>query len=335
MHPIDALICAHASPRVRRLLVMDAPGLVDQARLQADEVLVWCDDLRERALIPADLVVDSLDVAALGGVDEVWLRLPRAVGAVDEYGELIAAHADRAVRLVAAGRDKQMSLAMNEALGRSFTQVQATLGRQKCRALIACAPQAITRSWPRNTLLGHPVFGDNGLRVYAHGATFAALRLDLGTRLLLDCLDRVAEADRYCDLGCGSGVIAAALARAFPTSEVTAVDVTWSATDAARLTCGTQVQVHQGDGLAGWDAHSLDVICCNPPFHRGNAKDSAPTLRLFEQAAGALIPGGEFWCVFNSHLPWRRALGAAIGPTRTVARTASYTLTRSVRSDRW
>ena len=53
---------------------------------------------------------------------------------------------------------------------------------------------------------------------------------------------------------------------------------------------------------------SLDAIVTNPPFHQGFAKESADTLAMFSGARRVLRPGGELWCVFNSHLPWRREL---------------------------
>ena len=98
-----------------------------------------------------------------------------------------------------------------------------------------------------------------------------------------------------------------------------------------RTAAGTGVRTHWAADLGDFADQDLDVIVCNPPFHRGAAKDSAPTIALFEQAARALADGGEFWCVFNSHLPWRTRLSRLIGPTSQVAQNRHYTLTRSLR----
>ena len=69
------------------------------------------------------------------------------------------------------------------------------------------------------------------------------------------------------------------------------------------------------------------MIATNPPFHQGHAKESEPTLRMFDEAARVLRPGGQLWCVFNSHLPWRRELAARVGRTRVVAQDRNYQLT--------
>ena len=114
---------------------------------------------------------------------------------------------------------------------------------------------------------------------------------------------------------------------------VTAVDVTWSACDAVRLTAeanGLAMDVIRRDGLAGW-SEPVDLIVLNPPFHVRSAKDTEPTKALIAQAGAALALGGELWCVYNSHLPYLPWLQRSVGPTTVVARDGSYLVTRSER----
>ncbi len=255
----------------------------------------------------------------------LW-RLPKAVAAVEEYAHLIARHAAPDVRVTAGGRDKHLSRSMNEALGRHFEQVSASLGRRKARALLAERPQAGPVRWPRLNRLD-----DLDLMVAAHGATFSTNRLDRGTSLLVSCFDRLPDAERAIDLGCGSGILAALLAR--QGRSVTAVDVTWSACDSAKRTAeanGLPIDVQRRDGLIGW-SEPIDLIVLNPPFHVGSAKDSEPTRALIAQAGAALAEGGELWCVYNAHLPYLSWLRNSIGPTQLVVRDQTYVLTRSKR----
>ncbi|MGB3955522.1 MAG: methyltransferase [Brooklawnia sp.] len=329
MDPIAAIILANSPPRAEHLLVIDVPELVPAAVGRADRVSVWCDDIRHARQVPSPLLLHRLDAAALSGVDLVWLRLPKALGALDEYAELVAGHACAAVRLVAGGREKHLNRTMNRVLGSHFGAVAASLGQRKSRALLASDPIPAPITWPRRREL---VVAGQLVDLHWHGATFAAGRIDAGTQLLIDHLESVADADRYLDLGSGSGVLATLLARRHPQAQVHAVDASWAAVDASRLTsAGTGVEVHWACDLAGFGNGSLDVVVCNPPFHRGPAKDSTPTLQLFAEAGRALSDGGEFWCVFNSHLPWRTRLSQLVGPTRQVAQNRHYTLTRSLR----
>lgn len=329
MDPVAAMILANSPPRAEHLLVIDLPELVTAATERAGRVSAWCDDVRDARQVPSQQLLDRLDQAALAGVDLVWLRLPKALGALDEYAGLVARYACAAVRLVAGGREKHLNRTMNQVLASHFGEVAASLGQRKARALLACEPKPAPVSWPRHREL---VVAGQLVDLHWHGATFAAGRIDAGTQLLIDHLESVADADRYLDLGCGSGVLATLLARQHPQAEVHAVDASWAGVDATRLTsAGTQVQVHWASDLAGFGAADLDVVVCNPPFHRGTAKDSAPTLALFAEAGRTLTKGGEFWCVFNSHLPWRARLSQLVGPTRQVAQDRHYTLTRSLR----
>ena len=96
----------------------------------------------------------------------------------------------------------------------------------------------------------------------------------------------------------------------------------------ARL-AGSRDEVLRADGLAGRPGTGAGLVVCNPPFHRGTAKDSTPGFELLRGAVPALRPGAEVWTVFNSHLPYLPFLRAELGPTRVVARDRHYTVTRS------
>lgn len=336
MDPVDRLIVdewqALHRPRPRRLALIDAPHLVDEARDLADEVLVWCDDLRELSGVPADLVPESLDADALLGTDAVWMRLPRAVHAVSATAHLIAGAAAPDVQVIAGGRVKHMTHAMTEALSANFVEVSASLGRQKSRVLRASSPRRPSSTTTAGA--GSPKHhADLDLDVVALPGVFAGGRIDAGTRLLVAHLPEV-PFGRVHDLGCGSGVLATLLARDARRT-VSASDVSASAVESTRATAaanGVPVDVAWADGLGHLPDRCLDAVVTNPPFHVGAAKESTPTLAVFADAARVLRPGGELWCVFNSHLPWRAHLQALVGSTRVVDQNRQYTVTRTTRS---
>ncbi len=343
--PVDLLIAdesaeATEGARARKLLLLDAPALVELAREAADEVVVWCDDLRERAEVPAELLAADL-TEALAGCDLVWLRLPKSLAGLDEYAELVANHADEGVRLVAGGRVKHMNLSMNEVLLAHFGSVNASRGRQKSRVLHARLPYPADPTWPRSK-----AHADLDVTLWSHGNTFSGAKVDTGTRVLVDKLGQVGKlvgggpslaateggALQILDLGCGNGVLATLLAKRFRTAHVMASDVSWSAVEATRLTAeenGVRVDVLWRDGLADFADDSLDIIVTNPPFHIGTMKESGPALEMFSDAARVLRKGGEFWCVYNSHLPWRARLNEVLGATKVIDQNPKYTLTRT------
>lgn len=340
--PVDLLIADEATTvlegrRAHRLLLLDAPALLERAREVADEVVAWCDDLRDREELPDDVLVEDLD-AAIEGCDMVWLRLPKGLGALDEYAEMVANLASPEVQLVAGGRVKHMSLSMNEVLQAHFGSVNASLGRQKSRVLHARLPYPAEPTWPRSK-----THADLGVTLWAHGATFNAAKIDEGTRVLVDQIRQVGKSLvdnraqsaglEILDWGCGNGILATLLARRFQKAHVMAADVSSAAVEATGLTAEdnrVKLDVLWRDGLGQFADDSLDIVVTNPPFHIGARKESGPALEMFGQAARVLRSGGELWCVYNSHLPWRARLNELVGPTTVVKQTPRYTLTRTI-----
>ena len=279
----------------------------------------------------------SLDLGEelLGHARVVLLQLPRSLAALDEFADAIRRYAAPDVVVIAGGRIKHMTPAMNEVLGRHFGELRVSPARQKSRVLRAAAPipslsQPAASAWP--TSVEH---ADLGLTVSAHGGAFAGTGIDIGTRYLLEFLDQMKpDARTAIDLGCGTGVLAAALARRRPTLRVTATDQSAAAVASARATMmanslGDRVTVVRDDALQSQPDASAELIVLNPPFHIGSSVHAGIALKLFEDAGRVLQQGGQLWTVWNTHLGYRPALTRLVGPTRQVGRNAKFTVTVS------
>lgn len=272
----------------------------------------------------------------LRGARLVLMRLPRSLDRLDELAGLVARHAASEVVVVAGGRIKHMSLAMNEVLGAWFERIDVSHARQKSRVLTARGPrphrQPPATGWPRGER-----HDDLDVTVVAHGGVFAGTGVDIGTRFLLEHLrDAVPDAASAVDLACGSGVVAAWLARSRPTLRVTATDRSAAAAASARETAevnavADRITVTRADGLELLPHASERLVVLNPPFHSDAALHTGIAAYLFEDAARVLAPEGELWCVWNSHLHYRQLLERAVGPTRQVARNPKFTITASSR----
>lgn len=323
---------------VSRLLLAEAPRLASGphaavALVDADPALDgvaverWADVRCYRDRLDGGESTETL-ADAVRGADLVLLALPKSLGALEEYAEVIAAHAAPGVQVVAAGRVKHMTRTQNTVLERCFRQVRASRGVGKCRALHASGPTTSRATWPRTA-----VEPTSGLTLVAHGNTFAGARLDAGTRLLLSTQDRwPASPDGLdaVDLGCGNGVLAAVLAGRG--DRVTALDISRDAVASTRATLhhnGLHGEVLLADGLAVRPDASADLVVTNPPFHVGTAKDSTPTLGMIRDAARVLRPGGELWVVYNTHLPYLQAARAAFGDVRVIERDRDFTVLRA------
>ncbi|HPT95280.1 MAG TPA: methyltransferase [Microbacteriaceae bacterium] len=285
------------------------------------------------------------------GARVVLLRLPRSLEALDDIAALLAAHAAPDVVVVAGGRIKHMTVAMNDVLARHFSRVDVTHARQKSRVLIARAPQGgghdPVAACRTHALPGEMVdpgtgtgtgTGTGSITVCAFGGAFAGASIDIGTRFLLENLPARIDAGTgpAIDFACGTGVVGSWLALRHPELQVYASDQSAVAVASAGATAqangvADRVRVVRDDGLSLRADASASFIALNPPFHTGATVHTGLAGRLFAEAARVLEPGGELWTVWNSHLAYRSQLERIVGPTRQVARGAKFTVTVSTR----
>ena len=332
----DAVTAEHA---VRHNLALTDPG-APRAR-QADDGAPGGGSF-DVAVFP------RLDRGLVRGARLVLLQLPRSLSELREVAELVAREAVDDVVLLAGGRVKHMTRAMNDVLAASFGEVRATLARGKSRALVASRPlpeaRAAAPSFPTTAVLHDAELlaaagrtDERGVAVVAHGGVFAGAALDLGTRALLRTADRWPTPSSAVDLGCGTGLLATVLALRSPGTRVIATDRSAAAVASARATAeangvGDRVTTLRSDTGDGIEDASVDLVLCNPPFHDRAALSTDAAHRMFAAAARVLRPGGELWCVYNSMLRYRSALERTVGPTTQVARDPRFTVTRSHRA---
>jgi release factor glutamine methyltransferase len=128
---------------------------------------------------------------------------------------------------------------------------------------------------------------------------------------------------RMLDVGTGSGCIALALAKEFPSAEIHATDISASALEVARANAARhqfdkRICFHEADLLEGLNLQDLDFVVSNPPyvgeseedqvqldvrkFEPHNAVFAGPVgdeiiTRLLPQSRAALRPGG--WLILE------------------------------------
>jgi 16S rRNA (guanine1207-N2)-methyltransferase len=167
---------------------------------------------------------------------------------------------------------------------------------------------------------GHSLDLTSGSGVFAHG------RLDVGTAVLFRETAPPTTGRTYLDLGCGYGVIAAALAVARPEAEVWAVDVNERALLLARenaVSLGVADRVRAGRPDEVPPAQRFDEIWSNPPIRIG--KEALHTLLL--TWLPRLTPGGRAVMVVGKNLgadSLQRWLGDQGFPTDRLASAKGF-----------
>jgi 16S rRNA (guanine1207-N2)-methyltransferase len=147
---------------------------------------------------------------------------------------------------------------------------------------------------------------DDGLSLVSLPGVFAHGRLDEGTARLLPLLGQLEPAGRVLDFACGSGVIGLCLLRLCPGAELTLLDNSALALEAARRSLarnGMQARLLPSDGLSRLEGR-FEWIVSNPPFHKGVANTLDVADRFFRDAGTFLAENGKILVVFNRHLPY-------------------------------
>jgi 16S rRNA (guanine1207-N2)-methyltransferase len=123
--------------------------------------------------------------------------------------------------------------------------------------------------------------------------------LDPATAALLEtCAPRAG--DRVLDLGCGTGVVAAALLAEGLVAEATLTDSDALALETSRRTLalnGLEAELVASDAGAELPAKRYDLILTNPPLHRGFARDRGTPARIVDEAVRLLAPKGRLHLV--------------------------------------
>jgi 16S rRNA (guanine1207-N2)-methyltransferase len=164
---------------------------------------------------------------------------------------------------------------------------------------------------------------------------FAEGKLDDGTRLLLEALE-VRATDVALDIGCGAGFIGCHIAARATKGQVTMVDASLAAVDAARRMIEQRglanARVLASDGTQAVREQRFDLVATNPPFHTGGVQSTETGHRFIREAAQVLRPRGRFYLVANRFLRYESTMRECFGNVEEVAGNTRFKVLRGMRS---
>lgn len=294
----------------------------------------------ERNGLPPDAVTVIDPLAPLPErVDVAVVKVPKAAALLDHHLASLAPVLHEGSVVVGAGMTRHVHTSTVDAFARWIGPTPTTRAVRKARLLLATIDPTLPvrpSAWPHDVTVT-PLEGAP-LTMVANAGVFSAERLDAGTALLLSALPEPGAHDKAVDLGCGTGVVGAVLARHDPDVEVTFVDDSALALASARATWerahGDRPAgfVH-GNALCDPSPIEADLILVNPPFHRDHSVGDETAWRMFSEAREVLPRGGELLVVGNRHLPHHAKLAKIFGKPHVEVATSDpgYVVLRATR----
>jgi 16S rRNA (guanine1207-N2)-methyltransferase len=139
----------------------------------------------------------------------------------------------------------------------------------------------------------------NSFTFQTDAGVFSKKGIDFGSRLLIETVE-IGSAKIILDLGCGYGPIGIAMAKAYPHTELTMVDINERAIQLATMNAqvnrvSDRVKCFVSDAFSALQGQRFHQILCNPPIRTG--KDQI--YRWFSEAKEHLLSDGSFWIVIR------------------------------------
>jgi 23S rRNA (guanine1835-N2)-methyltransferase len=270
-----------------------------------------------------------------GQPDLVLIKIPKSLALLEHQLRSLKPALRPGTQVIAGAMVKHLQPAATTLLDTYIGPSQASLAVKKARLLQATSDQqAITDPSPFPSCYQ---LAEHNLSLLNHASVFCREHLDIGTRLLLEHLSGIPQAESIIDLGCGNGIVGLLAARQQPAANLTFIDESYMAVASAeanfRASFGAtrQASFVTGNCLDGVAAASADLILNNPPFHQQHVVGDHIARQMHRQAFAVLRPGGELWVVGNRQLGYHRTLKDLFGHCQTIASNPKFVVLRAIK----
>lgn len=263
----------------------------------------------------------------------ILMKLPKNLNFFADILSQLSQTLKAGQQLLIGAKAKHINQSLLALIGKHLGDASASLAWKKTRVITVIAdgmprPLAKPSRWPVPEL---------GLMLENHSNVFAASKLDIGARLMLNNLPE-GDFRQVIDLGCGNGVLGLQAAKSYPDAHIHFVDESAMAVASARANWALNelnpelAEFHWDDCLSHLDADiSADLVLCNPPFHQGEAITDHIAWQMFNDAKRRLKQGGMLHIVGNRHLGYHIKLKRLFGNCKTIASNGKFVILQSIK----
>jgi 23S rRNA (guanine1835-N2)-methyltransferase len=276
--------------------------------------------------------VTSVDTPA----DLVLLKIPKTTALLEQQLIDLQARVTPSTTVIAAGKATLIQKSTLALFEKYLGSTTTSLARKKAR-LIFCQPtgcKSHASPYPTIWFTDKPRFEISNL-----ANVFARQQLDIGARIMLEHLSKLANMDNktVIDLGCGNGVLGLHILNQNKKTKVVFVDESYMAVASAKQNVlanlpekesGSEFIVDNclDDFTEKSKFSEVDIVLCNPPFHQQNAITDHIAWQMFKDAKSLLQNGGQLFVVGNRHLDYPNKLKRLFGNVTTVATNQKFSI---------
>jgi 16S rRNA G1207 methylase RsmC len=223
---------------------------------------------------------------------------------------------------------KHISPGLKQCLEDYLEQLNPGRSERKARIITGYLTSSAPAKLPDFTYFEH-----RGLVLANMANVFSAESIDIGARFFIEQFERLPEAHRIADLGCGNGALSAFAKLYQPQAQIIGFDESYMAVASAQETFRknqlNDAEFKVSNLLSEADDESFDLILCNPPFHQQRRVTTDTARRMIQQARHKLSIGGELWLVANRHLNYPKDLKRTFGNSETLNANPKFVVLRA------
>jgi 16S rRNA (guanine1207-N2)-methyltransferase len=310
------------------------PSAVSDSYLsqQATRLNLKANNLAEESVA----LFNSLE-ALEGAFDYVFIKATKTLALLEDQLIRLHPHLHPSTHVILAGMIKTLPAAIWKLLERLVGMTSTSLARKKARLIFVTPdPDLII---PENPYPVYYQLEGSKYLICNHANVFSRDSLDIGTRFFLQHLPQHHGKVEIVDLGCGNGLLGLIAAERNLEARVHFVDESFMAVESAKENFSRAFGVEReviftvGNGLDSFEAASIDVILCNPPFHQQNTIGDQIASSMIKESRRVLKKKGELWIVCNRHLNYHINLKQLFGNCTTVASNNKFVILKAVIKD--